>query len=159
MEIRPATENDREAIRELARETWHATYDELDADTIDETVDDWYADDFAATLSVPGTAALVAEDDGDVVGFAHGVVEGEAGNVLRTYVHPDRQREGIGTALHERLRADLEDFNMNRMRAIDLASNEGGRAFYEQLGFEKTGEGAVEMGGEEREEVVYTLEL
>ncbi|SFC29265.1 L-amino acid N-acyltransferase YncA [Halobiforma haloterrestris] len=160
MEIRPATADDREAIREVARDTWHDTYDELDADTIDETIDDWYGEaELERALSEAGTALLVAEVDGEVVGFTHGVVQGDEGDVLRMFVHPDHQREGVGTALHERLRDDLEDFNMKRMRAIDFASNDGGRAFYERLGFERTGEGEVEIGGEERKEVVYTLEL
>lgn len=161
MAIRPARAADREAIREVARETWHDTYDELDAATIDETIADWYdGDSFADALEKPGTAVLVAEaDDGDVIGFTHGVVSEDEGDVLRMYVHPDHQREGVGTALHERLRTSLEDFHMNRMRAIDLASNEGGRRFYEHLGFAESGEGEVEIGGETRKEVVYTLEL
>ncbi|AGB14847.1 sortase-like acyltransferase [Halovivax ruber XH-70] len=158
--IRPATTADREAIREVARDTWHDTYDELDSATIDETIAEWYDDEsFSAALEKPGTAVLVAESDGEIVGFTHGVVSEDEGDVLRMYVHPDHQREGIGTALHERLRSSLEDFHMNRMRAIDLASNEGGRRFYERLGFEESGEGEVEIGGETRTEVVYTLEL
>jgi ribosomal protein S18 acetylase RimI-like enzyme len=160
MELRPATTDDREAIREVARETWHHTYDELTGDEIDETIDDWYADEeLERALSEPGTAVLVAEEDGEIVGFTHGVVQNDEGDVLRMSVHPDHQREGIGTALHERLQTDLEDFNMNRMRAIDLASNDGGRAFYEELGFSQTGEGEVEISGETRREVVYTLDL
>jgi len=160
MEIRPATPDDRAAIRDLARETWHDTYDELDAETIDSTVDDWYADDaLERALDEPGTTVLVAADDGEIVGFTHGVVQGDEGDVLRMYVHPDHQGEGIGTALHERLRTDLEDFNMKRMRAIDFASNEDSRRFYENLGFEQTDTGDVEIGGETHEEAVYTLEL
>ncbi|WP_049922290.1 GNAT family N-acetyltransferase [Halopiger djelfimassiliensis] len=160
MEIRPATLEDRERIRAVARETWHDTYDELDADTIDATIDEWYGDDALETaLSKPGTAFLVAETDGDVVGFTHGVVTEAEGDILRLSVHPDHQGEGIGTALYERLREDLQDFNMERLRAIDLASNEGGQRFYETHGFEQTGEGKVEIGDEQRREVVYTLEL
>ncbi|MFC6716198.1 GNAT family N-acetyltransferase [Natrialbaceae archaeon GCM10025810] len=167
--IRPADDDDYEEIRTVARETWHETYDELDADTVDRTIDEWYGDEALETaLSKAGTAFLVAEKGGDegasngerdVVGFTHGVVSGDEGDVLRMAVHPDHQGEGIGTSLHDRLREDLEDFNMERMRAIDLASNEGGQAFYEQLGFEQTGEGTVEIGDQERQEVVYTLEL
>lgn len=160
IQIRPATQSDREAIREVAREAWHDTYDDLDPETVDETVDAWYDDEvFASALDEPGTAVLVAEHDREVVGFTHGVVHEDEGDVLRMYVHPDHQGEGIGTALHERLREDLEDFNMQRMRAIDLASNESGRRFYEALGFEKSGEGTVEIDDTEYEEVVYTLEL
>jgi ribosomal protein S18 acetylase RimI-like enzyme len=160
MERRPASLEDRAAIRRVARETWHDTYDELDAETIDRTIDEWYGDEALETaLSKPGTAFLVAERDGEVVGFAHGVVTAEEGDVLRLSVHPDHQGEGIGTGLYERLREDLRDFNMERMRAIDLASNEGGREFYEHHGFEPTDEDEVEIGGEKRREVVYTLEL
>ncbi|OAQ52949.1 GCN5-related N-acetyltransferase [Natrinema mahii] len=160
MELRPATRKDRSAIRRVARATWHDTYDELDADTIDDTVDEWYGDEALETaLSKPGTAFLVAVKGGDVVGFTHGVVSEDEGDVLRMSVHPDQQGEGIGTALYERLREDLQDFNMERMRAIDLASNEGGREFYEDHGFEPTDENDVEIGGEQRREVVYTLEL
>ncbi|MFC4540598.1 GNAT family N-acetyltransferase [Halosolutus amylolyticus] len=174
MELRPASMADREAIREVARATWHDTYDELDAETIDETIDDWYGDEaLEQALEQAGTAFLVAESaehrsassraesggDGEIVGFTHGVVQGDEGDVLRMAVHPDHQEEGIGTELHERLREDLQDFNMERMRAIDLASNEGGQRFYEKQGFEQTGEGEVEMGGKQRREVVYTLEL
>jgi ribosomal protein S18 acetylase RimI-like enzyme len=160
MEIRPATLDDRERIRSVARATWHETYDELERETIDETIDEWYGDEALETaLSKPGTAFLVAEVDGEIVGFTHGVVSEDEGDVLRMSVHPEKQGEGIGTALYERLREDLQDFNMERMRAIDLASNEGGREFYEEHGFEPTDEDDVEIGGEKRREVVYTLEL
>ncbi len=160
MEIRPATMDDREAIREVARATWHDTYDELDPGSVDTTIDEWYGDEaLEHALSEPGTAFLVAEKDGEIVGFTHGVVQDDEGDILRLSVHPDHQHEGIGTALHERLREDLQDFNMKRMRAIDLASNESGRQFYEEQGFEQTGEGEVEIGDETRREVVYTLEL
>ncbi|MFC6766922.1 GNAT family N-acetyltransferase [Natrinema soli] len=160
MEIRPANRDDRERIRVVARETWHETYDELEPETIDQTIDEWYGDEALETaLSKSGTAFLVAERDGEIVGFTHGVVTEDEGDVLRLSVHPDQQNEGIGTALYERLREDLRDFNMERMRAIDLASNEGGREFYETHGFEPTDEDEVEIGGERRREVVYTLEL
>ena len=160
MEIRPATEADREAIREVARAAWHDAYDELESKTIEETVEEWYADDaLERAIDKPGTAVLVAERDGEVVGFTHGVVSEEEGDVLRMYVHPDHQQRGVGTALHERLREDLEDFNMRRMRAIDLESNEASQEFYEGLGFERTDEAEVELGGEKHTEAVYTLEL
>ncbi|THE66289.1 N-acetyltransferase [Salinadaptatus halalkaliphilus] len=160
MGLRPATPDDREAIRTVARAAWHDTYDDIEGETIDATIDDWYGDEsFESVLEQPGTAVLVAERDDEVVGFAHGVVHDDEGDILRMYVHPDHQDEGIGTALHERLREDLEDFNMNRMRAIDLESNEASREFYEGQGFERTDEATVELGDEEYTEAVYTLEL
>lgn len=159
MEIRPATEKDTEAIRRVAERSWSAAYaDVLDGEVIDETVASWYSDDsLSDALNRPGTAFLVAAEDDEVVGFCHGVCYEDEGDVLRLYVDPDRWGEGIGTALHERLRDDLLDFNMKRMRAMVLADNERGNEFYRELGFERTGEGEVELGGESYSENVYTL--
>lgn len=97
--------------------------------------------------------------EGDVVGFCHGVVQEDEGDILRLYVDPDHWGEGIGTALYERLRDDLLDFNMKRIRANVLAENDLGASFYEGLGFEPTGEATVTMGGEEHPERTYTREF
>ncbi|MFC4540597.1 GNAT family N-acetyltransferase [Halosolutus amylolyticus] len=169
MKIRSATPEDFEAIRAVARETWHDTYDELDAETIEYTVENWYTDD-SMPLEAPGTVVLVAEteadgsassrtqSDGDVVGFTHAVVQGEQADILRMYVHPDHQGEGVGSALHERLLAAIEGDDVDRVRSFDFSFNDVSRAFYEGLGFEKTGEDEVEIDGEFYPEAVYTLE-
>lgn len=174
MKVRSATPDDFDAITAVAREAWHDTYDELDAETIDRTVDEWYTDD-SMPLSAPGTVVLVAEcaehgsadgsraesdeRDGEVVGFTHAVAQGETADVLRMYVRPDRQGEGIGSALHERLMAKLEATDAERVRSFDFAFNDASRRFYEGLGFERTDEGEVEIDGEFYPEAVYTLEL
>lgn len=165
MEIRRAVATDREAIREVARETWHDTYGELEAATIDRVVEEWYADD-ELEAAIGGwdadveleSALFVAEVDGEVVGFTHGIVTDEGGDVLRMYVHPDHQGAGIGTALHDRLVEALEAFGVDRLRALDLASNEASRRFYEGLDFERTAEATVELDGERYAEAIYTLE-
>jgi ribosomal protein S18 acetylase RimI-like enzyme len=178
--IRPARTADTEAIRSLAERAWLATYDGiLDEETIRETVGEWYAEEaLRGALDTPGTVFLVAEgedegereaeeegegDDGGpdppILGFCHGVVTEAEGDILRMYVDPDHWGEGIGTALHERLRDDLLDLNMRRMQAIVLADNAIGDEFYRGLGFEKTGEGEVELGGETYLENVYTKEF
>ncbi|QCS40987.1 GNAT family N-acetyltransferase [Natrinema versiforme] len=173
MHVRPATTDDFEAITAVARATWHDTYDELEADVIDRTVDDWYTDD-SMPLEAPGTIVLVAEereaqrasersgnaaDNDEVVGFTHAVAQGDKADILRMYVRPDRQGEGIGSQLHERLIAELEAYDIERIRSIDFAFNDASRAFYEGLGFEQTDEGEVETDGDFYPEAVYTLEL
>ncbi|WP_458186732.1 N-acetyltransferase family protein [Haladaptatus sp. NG-WS-4] len=159
LEIRPANEGDFGAIRRVAHRAWNEAYDDvLDEDTITETVSSWYSNEsLADALDRPGTAFLVALTDDELVGFCHGVCHEDEGDVLRLYVDPDDWGEGVGTALHERLRADLQDFNMKRMRAMVLADNEIGNKFYRGLGFEKDDEGTVELGGQEYRENVYTL--
>ncbi|WP_226004668.1 GNAT family N-acetyltransferase [Natrinema salinisoli] len=158
MNVRAATPDDFEAITAVARDTWHDTYDELEAEVIDRTVDDWYTDD-SMPLEAPGTVVLVVERDGQLVGFTHAVAQGDKADILRMYVHPDHQGEGIGSTLHDRLIAELESYDVDRIRSIDFAFNETSRAFYEGLGFEQTDTGEVEIDGEFYDEAVYTLEL
>jgi len=158
MDIRSATPDDFEALTTVARETWHATYDELEADMIDQTVDNWYTDD-SMPLEAPGTIVLVAEDDGDLVGFTHAVAQGDKADILRLYVHPDHQGEGIGSALHEQLMAEIESYDVDRVRSFDFAFNDASRTFYEGLGFEQTDEGEVEIDGEYYAEAVYTHDV
>ncbi|WP_224448244.1 GNAT family N-acetyltransferase [Haloprofundus salilacus] len=161
MEIRPANADDIEAIQRVARRSWEATYrDILGAETVAETVSEWYSEEaLSDVLGKPGTAFLAAEKESEVVGFCHGVVEAEQGDIVRLYVDPDHWRDGVGSALYERLRSDLEDFNMHRLEAIVLADNEMGNEFYRNLGFEKTGEGEVTMRGETYGENVYRKRL
>lgn len=164
MEIRPARTDDIEAIQTVARRSWEAAYrDLLGEDTIAETVAEWYSEtSLRGSFDTPGTAFLVAvaeNADAEIVGFCHGVVQEDEGDILRLYVDPDCWGEGIGTALYERMRDDLLDFNMKRIRANVLRDNGLGVSFYESLGFEKTGEATVTMGGEEYPEVTYTREF
>ncbi|GAB7019231.1 N-acetyltransferase family protein [Halostagnicola bangensis] len=190
MHVRLATTEDLESISAVARETWHDTYDELEPETIDWAIDEWYGEG-GIPLEAPGTVVLVVEsedgergdsqevengggdgdgsdddaderDDGaenDIVGFAQAVVHGDNADVLRLYVHPDYQGRGIGTTLHDRLRIQLEAYDVERIQLIDFAFNDEGRGFYESLGFEQTGEGEVEIDGKFYPELVYTLEV
>jgi len=48
---------------------------------------------------------------------------------------------------------------MRRMYAMVLADNDGGNEFYREMGFEKTSEGVVELGGDRYTENVYKLSL
>lgn len=160
MEIRPATPSDIDGIQHVARRSWDETYaDILDPDVIAETVAEWYADEtLTEACDEPGVILLVADDDG-VVGFCHGVLHEDEGDVLRVYVDPNRWGESIGWELLDRVRNNLEDFNMRRMRATTLADNPIGNGFYREYGFEKTGEGEVEIGGKRYAENVYTQEF
>ncbi|ELY78573.1 GNAT family N-acetyltransferase [Natrinema pallidum] len=158
MNVRSATAEDFEGITAVARATWHDTYDELEADVIDRTVDTWYTDD-SMPLEASSTVVFVAERAGDLVGFTHAVAQGETADILRMYVHPEYQGEGIGSELHERLMAALETTDAERVRAFDFAFNDTSRTFYEGLGFERTDEGTVEIDGEDYPEAVYTLEI
>lgn len=158
MRIRPAEAADFSAIKAVARATWHDTYDELEAELIDRTVDRWYTDD-SMPLGAPGTVVLVVEVEGSVVGFTHAVAQGETADILRMYVEPDRQGDGVGTDLHECLVEQLEVYDVDRIRAFDFAFNDTSQQFYESQGFEQTDTGEVEIDGEFYDEAVYSREL
>ena len=83
----------------------------------------------------------------------------DEGDLLRLYVDPDHWGDGIGSALYERLRTDLRDINMKRIRAMVLSDNAKGTGFYRRLGFEKSDEAAVKIGDGEYGESVYTVAL
>ena len=80
---------------------------------------------------------LVAERDGDVVGFG----ERDDGEVVACYVHPDHARTGVGTALLEHLHAELRDAGHDR---ATLTASLNAIAFYERHGYEAVERYALE---------------
>ena len=76
-------------------------------------------------------AVSLAYDEGSLVGFATAISDG----VLAAYIPflevlPSHQRRGIGTALIERLLAQLDDLYM-----VDVSCDAPLEPFYAQLGF------------------------
>ncbi len=155
--VRRATIDDVWAVHEIARESWHAAYDDvLGPETVDEVVDDWYAigDLESAITDISGredAAFLVAERApgqsspagterrSEPRGFAHAVPWPEDTAVAflaRLYVRPEHWNEGIGTALIERLEAALSPA-FDRIRLAVLTANEVGISFYESRGFDR----------------------
>ncbi|WP_207586884.1 GNAT family N-acetyltransferase [Halomontanus rarus] len=69
--VRQAHESDAPAVRTVARESWHGAYDGfLGSETVDTTVDDWYAvDDLEASIADAADRSdavfLVAEADSE----------------------------------------------------------------------------------------------
>jgi ribosomal protein S18 acetylase RimI-like enzyme len=169
--IRPAFDADADDIRRVARAAWHHAYDSLDSEVIDETISDWYADPLGSALhgwadGVPANdldiieaVLLVAEQDGEIVGFTQGITMHTTGTMLRLYVHPDYHGEGIGTALYDRLEDIFLEHGVEQFRALDLASNDRSREFFENLGFEQTNTRTLTIGGDPYDEAVYSREI
>jgi ribosomal protein S18 acetylase RimI-like enzyme len=176
--VRPATTSDVADVRRVARESWHATYDDLlGAEAVESVVDDWY-DLYALRQSVEREEGvfLVAEreasggtDEGEagtdesesgtddpgpeVVGFGQALLGGEetedgATQLPRLYVHPDHWGEEVGTALAERIEEWAAERGAERLRLVVLADNEVGNAFYESRGYRTVGSRESEFEGE-----------
>lgn len=172
--VRRATVDDVWAIHEIARESWHAAYDDLlGSDRVDEVVDDWYAfgdiessitdtseRDDAAFLVATDPPAAGPEKTTEYYGFAHAVPWPEDPSVAflaRLYVQPDSWNDGIGSALLEGLETELSA-TVDRVRLAVLADNEIGISFYESAGFERVETRASDLGAG-LEEHVYEKPL
>jgi len=159
MEIRPATGDDVAAVNRVAERAWEHDYPEfVSRETIDDTVDDWYAEETIASVVDADDAEIYVADDDGVAGFAHVVWDKTEGDLLRLYVSPDRRRERVGTELLATVRDKLFGKGVDRIRAMVLAENDLGNAFYDHHGFERTGESETTIGDESHPENVYTLE-
>lgn len=159
--VREASVDDVFAIQQVARTTWHATYDEIiGPSAVDEQVDEWYRDDvIAGAVESEEVVYLVASDE-DVIGYASAgpseqVDDEETAQLYTIYIGPDYWNDGIGSrlldAVIERLR---EDYGVLRMCVLE--ANDVGRSFYESYGFPTTEQGTRQIAGEEVAEVVYT---
>ncbi|MDF9744482.1 GNAT family N-acetyltransferase [Natrinema salsiterrestre] len=170
--VRRATVDDVWGIHEIARESWHAAYDDvLGSERVDEVVDDWYAfgdlessitdtngRDDAAFLVATNPPMPESGDETDYYGFAHAVPWPEDSSVAflaRLYVEPDSWNDGIGTALLEALEAELSA-GFERLRLAVLAANDIGISFYESRGFDRVGTRSSDLGPGFEEHVYET---
>jgi ribosomal protein S18 acetylase RimI-like enzyme len=159
MAIYEASMDDLEAIRTVAEASWKYDYpDILSRETVDEGFDDWYGrEQLVDEIADPKTQVFIAEVDSEIAGFAHAIVDGAEGVVLRLYVHPDHRREGVGRGLFEHVREKLVGYDVERIRAMVLAENQLGNSFYRDLGFEKVAEGETIIADELFEENAYEM--
>lgn len=170
--VRPAEAGDVADVRRIARESWHAAYDDIvGPDAVESVVSEWYdlthlrrsveRDD--GVFLVAETDANDTNDDSDseIVGFGQGVLgsEDDAAELPRIYVHPDYWGEGVGSELLKRIEDWLAEHGAERLRLIVLADNEVGNAFYESHGYPTVGSRESEFEGETYTDYVREKEL
>lgn len=161
--VRRAAIGDVAAITRVARDTWHAAYDDLlGADVVESVLDEWYEDDaIVAGIEHDAQDFFVAVRDDDVVGYAHVGPHPprRTFQVYRLYVRPDDWREGIGRQLIAEVEQALYDRDVGSYEAEVLAGNDVGTAFYESAGFERVDDGQRELQGVTVDELVYRKRL
>jgi ribosomal protein S18 acetylase RimI-like enzyme len=125
MEIRPYLESDEAAVAEL----WHEVFPEAPAWNVP-------AADIGRKLAVQRDLFLVATIGSEVVGTAMGGYDGHRGWVYYVAVRPRYRRQGIGTALMERVEAGVARLGCPKINLQVRASNEGVVSFYRKLGYQ-----------------------
>jgi len=100
-EVRRLEKAEVDAVSALARVVWQATYPALISQAQIEFMlaDRYAAERIHAQLDDPRHAWWVAQHSQTLAGFAHASLDGADCKLDKLYVHPDRQRQGIGRAL------------------------------------------------------------
>lgn len=164
MEVRRATAGDADAIARVQERGWQRAYrhvfpvEELDRGGF------IYPERWRSRLEHPplGWTTLVAEDAGEVVGFASVGPNRDGsgiGELYAIYVDPDRWSDGVGHALIERAEDQLRAEYAGATLWV-LEDNPRARAFYERHGWRADGAvTAEERWGVRAPEVRYRKEL
>jgi L-amino acid N-acyltransferase YncA len=107
-----------------------------------------------------GEHALVAEQDGQVIGFLLGVMlpaPSATGYVHLVGIHPDHRRRGVGKRLYEQFTEQCRAAGMKRIKALASAGHEGPLRFHQSMGFESKEVG--DYAGPGRSRLVFIKEL
>jgi GNAT superfamily N-acetyltransferase len=107
-----------------------------------------------------GEHALIAEDDGEVIGFLLGFVAPTTPGVAYVHlvgIHPDHRRRGVGKRLYEVFTERAREAGASRVKAITNAGNDGSIEFHEALGFLVVED--PDYAGPSRTRVVFTKDI
>jgi GNAT superfamily N-acetyltransferase len=107
-----------------------------------------------------GEHALVAEQDGQVIGFLFGVLvpaPSATGYVHLVGIHPDHRRRGVGKGLYEQFSERCRGAGMKRLKSLASSGHEGPVRFHESMGFECRE--VADYAGPGRARAVFVKEL
>lgn len=107
-----------------------------------------------------GENALIAEEDGEVVGFLLGFIAPTSPPTA--YVHlvgisPEHRRRGVGKELYAQFTQRAASAGAKRIKAITTVGNEGSIRFHQALGFAMHVD--PDYAGKGRSRVVFTKDL
>ena len=130
MEVRRASETDREVLREL----WHEFMDEVkEPEYWRGTWDEAWA---GMSEYIANHVALIAEEEGRVVGYELARLERpRMGYVSDLYIRPDVRRRGIAKRLLARAIEELRDQGAEYLTLNVNLDNDAARTVYRRLGF------------------------
>ena len=101
--------------------------------------DPWSEKSIASELENPLSLWLVAEENGQVLGYVGSQTVLDESDMMNVAVDPRFRRQGIARALIETLIAELAKMGSRCLRLEVRVSNENARALYERMGFQQLG--------------------
>ncbi len=170
MTVREATPADAGSIARVHIDSWRTTYagivpaEYLAGFSYQRRELRWYetltADQDATSMFVAEASIFVAEEGGNVVGFATGGPERDGdmtyrGELYAIYLLEEHQNRGLGRQLVSAVTRRLLADGFSSMLVWVLEDNQGARRFYELLGGEQVGRKTVTIGGRDLVEVSY----
>ena len=146
--IRPATRADLPSVGRLGAllvRTHHA-FDPRRFLAPTPHTEQGYASFLGTQLASPETVVLVAEQDGQVVGYAYAGIEGHdwmslrgpAGVLHDLLVDPDHRGKGVGAMLLHAMLAWLQERGASQVVLSTAQQNEGAQRLFARAGFRRT---------------------
>jgi ribosomal-protein-alanine N-acetyltransferase len=99
----------------------------------------WSKESYEKLCGLEGFMAFVNETAGRISGFVAGRQVVDEGEILNLAVRRENRRRGEGHALLSAILEQLHRRGVNKVFLEVRESNEAGIAFYEKMGFAKTG--------------------
>jgi ribosomal protein S18 acetylase RimI-like enzyme len=159
--VRPAHIHDASAIARVHVDSWRSTYQGLLPEAfLASLTEPAYTERWSRVLEEGSSRVYVAEDDGEVVGFASGGREragesGYGGELYAIYVLASAQRRGHGRELVRSVVDGLREMDLTDMIIWVLRDNRPARLFYERLGGTYVRAQPITIGPATLEEVSY----
>jgi GNAT superfamily N-acetyltransferase len=155
--IREANETDLDRVGEIRTVAWQAAYRGILADDVLDGLDAraeaerWRG--FWKEFPANGSTLLVAEDGGEVLGYAlvrsrarDESLADDVGELIAIYLHPEAWGAGAGQALFEAAGERLRTEGCRGAVLWTFAANNRARRFYERNGWQPDGAADVYAG-------------
>ncbi|HVZ36049.1 MAG TPA: GNAT family N-acetyltransferase [Polyangiaceae bacterium] len=106
-----------------------------------------------------GQYALIAEEDGAVIGFLLGLVPagGSTGYVHLVGIDPNHRRHGVGKRLYQHFCDSCSQQGLKSLKAIGMVGHEASMRFHSALGFDV--KEVADYAGPGRARVVFMKKL
>jgi GNAT superfamily N-acetyltransferase/ribosomal protein S27AE len=153
MTVRPATTDDCAAILGVAERSFQASYS-LSPDQIEALLQEEFSEEeLTARIEDDTTLLVLAEDEGEVLGFADADIEGATLRWL--HVDPLERGNGVGTALVERVIQEVAGHE-DTFTAHILEEATEGDSFLERFGLNRSDTKAADFGEQRLSVHAYT---